>query len=87
MSWRIVVAVLVTVFLALLLSMTMGDPLRMATDAVVESDSAGQNSDAAEMADTGIRAFENLIYIIVFGSMAWGAWYIFRREITRGGGL
>lgn len=87
MSWRIVVAVLVTVFVALLLSVTMGDPLRMATDTIVDSNGAGENSDAAQMAEEGVRAFQNLIWVIVFGAMAWGAWYVFRREVTRGGGL
>lgn len=84
MSWRVIAAVLVAVFAALLVSMTTADPLHQVGDTFEDIDGGGQ--DVEDQANMGERAYGNLILIIVFGVLAWGAWFVLREEVTRGGG-
>lgn len=85
MSWRVIVAVMIAVFAILAVSMTTADPIRTVTDSIEEADDgSGGNYDTAKQAADGIRAYGNLIKILVFGLICWGAWRVVRREVTEG---
>lgn len=87
MSWRVAAAVMIAIAAALLISATTADPLRTATDSIEEADPPGGRFDLGQYVDKGLRAYGNMILIIVFGLMGWGIWRVLRREATRGGGL
>lgn len=87
MSWRVVATVIIAIFAILLLSVTTAGPLYEATSAIEDVDeNAGEGGrfDSAEVADAGQRAYGNLMLILPFGLIAWGAWYLLRRELTEG---
>lgn len=86
MSWRVIAALMIAIFAIVVVSATTADPLRQVTDSIEEVDNGeGGNFDTAKQASDGIRAYGNLILILVFGLIAWGAWRVVRREITQGG--
>jgi len=82
MSWRVVAAVMIAIFSIVIVSAATAEPLRQTTDALEDLD--GADSDVSEQADSGIRAYGNLILILSFGIIGWGAWRVLRREITEG---
>ena len=85
MSWRVVSVVFIAVFALLTVSAMTATPIHNVTDtfADMDEDTSGQ-FDAAAQAAAGLRAYSNLILILVFGLIAWGSWYILRNELTEG---
>lgn len=85
MSWRVVATVFIAIFAILLVSTTTANPIHEVTDSIVEiDDGQGDNYDTSNQAADGLRAYGNLILILVFGIIAWGAWFILRKELTEG---
>lgn len=85
MSWRVVSVVMIALFAILVLSTTTAGPLHEVTDTLVEIDDGdGGQYDTSAVAAAGLRAYGNLILILSFGLIAWGSWFILRRELTEG---
>lgn len=84
MSWRIVATVFIVVFSALIVSATTAGPIHEVTDTIADMDDDGGQYDAQQQADQGLRAYGNLFLIMIFGTIAYGAWYLFRREVSEG---
>jgi len=85
MSWRLIATVMIAIF-ALLTVMTMtAQPIHTVTDSIVEiDDGEGGQFDTAQQAESSIRGYFNAILVLVFGFIAWGAWFLLRRELTEG---
>ena len=85
MSWRLVSTVMIAIFAVLLLMTMTAQPIHTATDAIVDiDDGEGGQYDTAQQAESSIRGYFNTMLILVFGFIAWGVWYLFRRELTTG---
>lgn len=85
MSWRVIAAIMIALFAILTVSAVTADPIRQVTDTIAEvDDGQGGNYDTESQADSGIRAYENLILVLVFGLIGWGGWRVLRRELTEG---
>lgn len=86
MSWRVVVTVMIAIFTILTLSVVTVGPLHQSTGAITELDDPDDSNalDATEFVEDGTRAYGDLILIFSFGLVAYGSWYILRRELTAG---
>lgn len=87
MSWRVVAAVMIAIFAILAFNTLAAEPIRDIGDSI--QDSADKNpdvdsGDVQQQRDSGIRAFDNLMLILVGGLLAWSAWRVLRRELTEG---
>lgn len=85
MSWRLITTVMVAIF-GILLMMTMtAQPIHTVTDSIVEiDDGEGGQYDTAEQAESSIRGYFNAMLVVIFGIIAWAAWWVLRRELTTG---
>lgn len=87
MSWRVVAALLIAIFAILAFSTLATEPLYDIGDTfqdIADSDADVDSSEVADQRTSGIRAFENLVLILVGGLLAWGAWRVLRKELTEG---
>ncbi len=85
MSWRIITTVFIVLISIIIVSSATAGPINEVTDTLVEiDDGAGDNYDTEQQAESGLRAYSHLILILAFGTIAYGAWYIFRREVSEG---
>lgn len=84
MSWRIVTTVFIVLFSVIIVSASTAGPINEVTSTLAEMDDDGGQYDAQQQADSGLRAYSHLILILAFGTVAYGAWYIFRREVSEG---
>jgi len=82
MSWRVIAAIMIAVFVIVAIMTMVAQPIRDVGDSIV--DASGSNSDVQQQRDMGIRAFENLGLLLIGGLLAWGGWRVLRRELTRG---
>jgi len=82
MSWRLVATVLIALFAIITLSVTMAEPIRDVTDKIV--DQSDNNQEVVDYADSTIRAWSDMILILIAGIMIWGGWRVLRREVTEG---
>lgn len=84
MSWRTAAAVIIAVFALIVVWTVFADPLIEIGNAFQEFDTSGQfNYDST--IDGLIGSWFDMIIFGVFGLLAWGAWRVVRRELTRGG--
>lgn len=85
MSWRLVATVMIAIFALLTLMTVTAQPIHTVTDSIVEIDNGeGGHYDTAQQAESSIRGLFNTILVLVFGFIAWAAWFVFRRELTEG---
>ena len=87
MSWRLVATVMIAIFTILTLSVVTAGPLHQATDAITEMDDNGKSEhglNTGQFVDSGIRAYGDMILIFSFGLIAYGCWYLLRRELSAG---
>lgn len=85
MSWRLITTVMIAIF-GIVLMMTMtAQPIHTVTDSIVEiDDGEGGQYDTAEQAESSIRGYFNAMLVVIFGLIAWAAWWVLRRELTTG---
>jgi TRAP-type C4-dicarboxylate transport system permease small subunit len=84
MSWRTVAAVVIAVFSLTIIWVTLGDPLIQIANSFKDIGTSGQFNYDSKI-DGLVGTWFNTILVAVFGLMAWGAWRLLRRELTRGG--
>lgn len=69
-----------------IIGVTLAGPLTTVADSINDtgdySDVGGNDGNAII---TGlVDAWFNIVLIVIFGTMAWAAWFVYRREATRG---
>lgn len=85
MSWRLITTVMVAIFGVLLMMTMTAQPIHTVTDSIVEiDDGEGGQYDTAEQAESSIRGYFNAMLVVIFGIIAWAAWWVLRRELTTG---
>jgi len=82
MSWRLVATVMISIFALVTLMTVTAQPMHTVTDSIAEMDDGGGEYDTGEQAESSIRGYFNAILVLVFGLIAWGAWFLLRRELT-----
>lgn len=86
MSWRLVATIMIAIFSILTLSVVTAGPLHQATGAITEMDdgTSEHGLDTDGFVNAGLQAYSDMILIFVFGLIAYGAWYLLRRELSAG---
>lgn len=85
MSWRLIATILIAVFALVTLWTVTAQPMHTVTDSIVEiDDGEGGQYDTEQTADSYLRGYFNTILVLVFGLIAYGAWFVLRRELTEG---
>lgn len=87
MGWKAVVTVLIVVFGVVIIQMAMASPLVSISESLNETgDYSNDHFDGNEVIGDMPDIWFNMGLIAIFGIMAWGIWWIIRRELTRGRG-
>lgn len=85
MSWRLVATVMIAIFAIVTLMTMTAQPIHTVTDSIVEiDDGQGGHYDTAQQAESSIRGYFNAMLVLIFGLIAWAAWFVLRRELTEG---
>lgn len=87
MSWKTVATVIIIVFAIALAQMVMAAPLLDVANSLNDSgDYENEHFDGNEKINDLPDIWFNMGLIGIFGLMAWGVWFVVKRELTRGRG-
>jgi len=85
MSWRTVAVVFILVFAIAITQATLADPLLSVSEDLNETgDYDNEHFDGNSLITEMPGHWFNMGLVAMFGLMAWGAWRVFREELTRG---
>lgn len=88
MGWRVIAAVFAVIFLISIVQSTFADALVQFATAMSDTGTYSFGGLDGNAFITGLPGtWFAMGLIAIFGVMAWGAWRVVRRELTRGGGL
>jgi len=84
MVWRIGATIMIVVFVLLVTWVSLASPLVEVGQSFQDVDTSGQ-FDSDSKIDGYIGGWFALFPLTIFGIIAWGFWYVYRQELTRGG--
>lgn len=83
MSWRTIATIMTVVFVAVAAWMTLADPLLSVAEAFKGLETSGYFGYDARV-DGLVGSFFNMFLVLIFGVIAWGVWWVIRRELSTG---
>jgi hypothetical protein len=82
-SWRTIATIIIVVFVGVAAWMALADPLVMIAEAFKGLETSGYFG-YNDRVDGLVGSFFNMFLILIFGVIAWGVWWVVRRELSTG---